>query len=318
MKGNKHLFTGIALFVTILAAFPLIVYGTSPFEKVGTYSAQFLKLGVSARATGMGSAFTAIADDASALYWNPAGLVELERTEVTLNSVSWPADIDLYFVGTVFKTPYIPGTIGISVRALTLDPQIVRTIYRPEGTNRYFDAGSMSYGLSYAKYFTDRFSAGFTAHFLHMGLAERSVESWAFDFGLLYRIGIRGMTLGMMVQSLGSEFNFDERSSKLPTVFRVGLSVDLLRQGANILIASSEFSHPSDNAERMNVGAEYSFNQFFFVRGGYNINYDSQGLAWGVGFKIDSSQTSDIKFDYSWQDLSDLGYCNRVTLGFSY
>ena len=86
-----------------------------------------------------------------------------------------------------------------------MDSQIVRKIYRPEGTNRYFDAGSMSYGLSYAKYFTDRFSAGFTAHFLHMGLAERSVESFAFDFGLLYRIGIRGMTLGMMVQSLGSD-----------------------------------------------------------------------------------------------------------------
>jgi len=317
MKG-KHLLTGIAAAVILLAAFPLVVYGTSPFEKVGTYSAQFLKIGVSTRATGMGGAFTAVSDDASALYWNPAGLVELERTEVTLNSVSWPADIDLYFVGTVFRSPYLPGTFGISARALTMDPQIVRTIYSPLGTNRYFDAGSMSYGLSYAKYFTDRFSAGFTAHFLHMGLADRSVQSLSFDFGLLYRIGIRGMTLGMMVQSLGSEFTFDERSSKLPTVFRVGLAMDLLRHGANILTASSEFSHPSDNAERMNVGAEYSFNQFFFVRGGYNINYDSQGMAWGVGFKIDSSQTSDIRFDYSWQDLRYLGYCNRVSLGFSY
>ncbi len=317
MKG-KHLLTGIAAAVIFLAAFPLVVYGTSPFEKVGTYSAQFLKVGVSARATGMGGAFTAIADDASALYWNPAGLVELERTEVTLNSVSWPADIDLYFVGTVFRTPYLPGTFGISARALTMDPQIVRTIYSPEGTNRYFDAGSMSYGLSYAKYFTDRFSAGITAHFLHMGLADRSVQSLSFDFGLLYRIGIRGMTLGMMVQSFGSEFTFDERSSKLPTVFRVGLAMDLLRHGTHILTASSEFSHPSDNAERMNVGAEYSFNQFFFVRGGYNINYDSQGMAWGLGFKIDSSQTSDIRFDYSWQDLRYLGYCNRVSLGFSY
>lgn len=318
MKGNKHLLTGIALIFTVVTAFPMVAYGTSPFEKVGTYSAQFLKVGVSARATGMGSAFTAVADDASALYWNPAGLVELERTEVTMNSVSWPADIDLYFVGTVFRTPYLPGTFGISARALTMDPQIVRTIYRPLGTNRYFDAGSQSYGLSYATYFTDRFSAGFTAHFLHMGLAERSVESLSFDFGLLYRIGIRGMTLGMMVQSLGSEFTYDERSSKLPTVFKVGLAMDLLRLGSSVLTASSGFSHPSDNAERMNVGFEYSYNQFFFVRGGYNINYDSQGMAWGVGFKIDSSQTSDIRFDYSWQDLNFLGYSNRVSLGFSY
>ncbi|MGD1049257.1 MAG: PorV/PorQ family protein, partial [Candidatus Krumholzibacteriaceae bacterium] len=248
----------------------------------------------------------------------PAGMVEESRTDVTVNTVVWPANIQVYFAGAVFSTPYLPGTFGISARALTMDPQEERTIYMPEGTNRYFDAGDMSFGLSYATYFTDRFSAGITSNFIHMGLADKSVQTIAFDFGLIYRIGIQGMRLGMAVQSLGGDVNFDDRSSKLPTVFKVGLAVDAYRSGANALMASGEFSHPADNKERMNVGMEYSFNQFFMLRGGYNIGYDSQQLAMGVGFKIDTSQTSDIGLDYAWEDLGYLGSSHRFSLNFSY
>jgi hypothetical protein len=303
----------------LLVLVPGLAFGsTRPFEKVGTFAAQFLKIGVSARAAGMGSAYTAVANDATSIYWNPAGMVELTRTQVTLNSVVWPADIDIYFAGAVFTTPYFPGTFGISARALTMDPMEERTIYMPQGTKRFFDAGDMSFGLSYAMWFTDRFSAGITAHFIHMGLADKSVETMAFDFGLLYRIGIQGMKLGMMIQSLGGEVDFDDRASKLPTLFRVGLSVDAYRRGAHALLATGEFSHPADNKERMNVGMEYVFNQFFFLRSGYNINYDTQGLAWGVGFRVDTSQTSDIGLDYAWEDLEYLGQAHRITLNFSY
>ncbi len=266
----------------------------------------------------MGGAFTAVANDATSIYWNPAGIVEQTRTQVTLNNVIYPADIDIYFAAAVFSTPYLPGTFGVSARALTMDPQEERTIYMPEGTRRYFDAGDMSFGLTYATYFTDRFSAGFTAHFLHMGLADKSVESLAFDFGLLYRIGIQGMRLGMIVQSLGGEVDFDDRSSKLPTLFKVGLSVDAYRSGAHALLATGEFQHPVDNKERMNVGMEYAFNQFFMLRGGYNIGYDTQGLAGGAGFRLDTSQTSDIGLDYAWEDLGSLGTTHRFSLNFSY
>lgn len=305
-------------FVLLLLVPGFAVAGTKPFEKVGTFAAQFLKIGVSARAAGMGSAFTAIANDATSIYWNPAGMVELTRTQVTLNSIIWPADIDIYFAGAVFTTPYFPGTFGISARALAMDPQEERTVFMPEGTKRFFDAGDMSFGLSYAMYFTDRFSAGITSHFIHMGLADKSVETIAVDFGLVYRIGIQGMRLGMMIQSLGGEVDFDDRSSKLPTLFRVGLSIDAYRRGAHVMRAAGEFGHPADNKERMNVGMEYSFNQFFYMRSGYNINYDSQGLAAGVGFRIDTSQTSDIGLDYAWEDLGYLGYAHRMTLNFSY
>lgn len=310
---------GLILIAGLLAfMLPANAIATEPFAKVGTFAMQFLKLGVSARATGMGSAFTAIADDATATYWNPAGIVDVTRTNVSLNHTFWPADVSLDYATAVFSLPFLPGAWGVSARALSIDPQIERTIFLPEGTGQEFDAGDMSFGISYAQYFTDKFSAGSTIHFIHSGLAEKSVNTYAIDFGLIYRIGFRGMRLGMMIQSLGGKVNYDDRESKLPTLFKVGLAMDAYQAGLHSVQAVGEFSHPSDNIERVNFGGEYGFNQFFFLRGGYNISYDSQGAAGGFGLRFDTTQTSDLLFDYSWVDLGFLGDTHRLSVAFSY
>jgi hypothetical protein len=297
---------------------PGVAGATDVFEKVGTYAAQFLKIGVSARATAMGSAFTALADDASASYWNPAGLVGVDGTVVALNHTEWPADINLEYANYTFSPGFIQGKMSLHARGLTMDPQVVRTIYRQQGTGEMFDAGDMSFGLSYARYFTDKFSAGGTLSWMHMGLADRSVNSFVFDFGLLYRIGIRGMKLGMAVQNIGSEVDFDNRSSKLPTVFKVGLSLDAYRNGPHSMLLAGEFSHPSDNKERQNVGLEYSYNNFVFLRAGYNINFDSEALAAGAGVELHTSQSTSIGADYSFVDMGSLGGVHRVSLAFTY
>ncbi|MDH3217678.1 MAG: PorV/PorQ family protein [Candidatus Krumholzibacteria bacterium] len=308
----------IAVSLLLVSLLPMRASATEPFAKVGTFSLQFLKIGPSARATGMGGAFTALANDASATYWNPAGMVEITKTAVRLEHTFWPADIDLDYATAVFTLPFVPGAWGVSARALSMDPQKERTIFLPEGTGREFDAGDMSFGLSYAQYFTDKFSAGGTVHFIHSGLAEKSVNTYAVDFGLIYRIGFRGMRLGMMIQSLGGKVNYDDRESKLPTLFKVGLAVAAYQRGAHSLETVGEFSHPSDNVERINLGGEYSFNQFFYLRGGYNVDYDEHGAAAGFGLRIDTTQSSDLSFDYSWVELGFLEETHRVSLGFQY
>ena len=306
--------------VSMVVAFllPAQAIATEPFAKVGTFALPFLKIGPSARAAGMGGAFTALANDASAVYWNPAGIVELTNTALSLERTVWPADVSLDFAAVVFSVPFTPGTWGVSARALSIDPQTERTIFLPNGTGREFDAGDMSFGVSYAQFFTDKFSAGGTVHFIHSGLAEKSVNTYAVDFGLIYRIGVRGMRLGMMIQSLGGKVNYDSRDSKLPTLFKIGLSVAAYQRGVHSLNTVGEFSHPSDNTERVNVGGEYSFNQFFYLRGGYNVDYDAAGAAAGFGLRIDTAQTSDLKFDYAWEDLGFLGNSHRFSVGFSY
>jgi hypothetical protein len=272
---------GIAATI-LVALLPAHAFATEPFAKVGTYGLQFLKIGVSARASGMGNAFTALSNDASATYWNPGGLVDVTRTDVSLSYTALYADIALNYAAGAFTLPFIPGTWGVSGRALTMDPQTERTIFLPGGTGRTFDAGDMSFGLSYAQFFTDKFSAGTTVHFIHSGLAEKSINTFAVDFGLIYRIGLWGMRMGMLIQSLGSTINYDDRDAKMPTVFKVAMAATPYSQGVNSVQGVFEFTHPSDNTEAIHMGAEYGFNQFFFLRGGYNFNTDSEGLAAGM------------------------------------
>ena len=304
--------------MALVALLPAQAMATEPFAKVGTYALQFLKIPVSARAVAMGGAFTALANDATATYWNPAGMVDITRTSISLNHTWWPADINLDYASAVFTLPFVPGQWGVSARALSMDPQVERTIFLPEGTGQTFDSGDTSFGLSYAKFFTDKFSSGATVHFIHSGLAEKSVNTFAVDFGLIYRIGLWGMRLGMLIQSLGSKVDYDDRESKMPTVFKVAMAATPYAHGVNSLQGVFEFTHPSDNTERINAGAEYSFNQFFYLRGGYTFNTDEEGLTAGLGLRINTSQTSDLVLDYSWNELGFLGNVNRISVAFSY
>lgn len=307
----------VAILTTILLVLPSVLFAEQ-FAKVGTFGGQFLKIGVSARATGMGSAFSAVADDASAVFWNPGGLVNVKGNEVALNHVVWPADIKLSTAIMAFNPRSIPGTFALSVRSLWMDPQLVRTAYNPEGTGETFDSGSTTFGLSYARFFTDKFSAGITINYLHMGLAETAVNSAALDFGIMYRIGIRDLKLGMTMQNLGGKFNFDERESKLPVVFKVGLSANALKTDNQTLVIAAEFQHPADNVERSNIGAEYILNNTFSGRIGYNLNYDTDGLAFGFGAGIPTGETTRLQADYSAVDMGPLQYVHRFTVSVTY
>jgi hypothetical protein len=304
----------LAILTTILLAMPSAVLAAGGFAKVGTFGGQFLKIGVSARATGMGSAYTGVVDDASAVFWNPGGLVNVLGNEVSLNHVTWAADTKLSSIVVAFNPRSIPGTFAISARSFWMDPMLVRTAYSPEGTGETFDSGMSTYGLSYARFFTDKFSAGITLNYLHMGLAEVAVNSGAMDFGIMYRIGIRDLKLGMTIQNLGGKYSFDERESKLPVIFKVGTSFSVFRTENQSMIGSFEFAHPSDNLERANVGAEYSLKDYFFVRGGYHINYDTDGIGAGFGAAVPTGEHTNMVADYSAVDMDALGIAHRISV----
>lgn len=301
----------------VLLALPAIAQAEF-FEKVGTFGGQYLQIGTTPRAAGMGAAFTAVADDASAVFWNPGGLVNVRGSEVLLSHVKWPADIKLTSAVLAFSPRQIPGTFALSARSLWLDPMLVRTAYQPEGNGTTFDAGSTAFGLSYARFFTDKFSSGFTLNYLHMGLAETAVNSASFDFGMMYRIGVRGLKLGMVIQNLGGKVTFDQLPAKLPTTFKVGASFNALSFANQQLLASLEFSRPADAGERANFGLEYNINNLFYGRAGYNLNYDSDAAAFGFGVAINTGKTSRAKLDYAATDMRALGLVHRISLLFAY
>jgi len=310
--------SAIALLIAVLV--PLTAEGAQIFEKVGTIGGQSLKIGVGARAAAMGDAYVAIADDATAVYWNPAGLARLSGSAVTLNHTAWPADILFDQAAYVFGVKWFPGMLGVNVRALTMSRDVVRTAYLPEGTGETFDAGEWAYGLSYAKSLTDKFSAGFSLNYVQTGLDDVKASAVTLDFGTLYDIGVMGARIGMAIQNIGSEMTFIEDKVKMPVFFRVGGSVDLYTRGESRVITVAEFTHPPDNSEKLNWGAEYAYNDYVFLRGGYKFNYDTEGLTAGLGvkFPLTLARTAVARVDYAYQDLKFLSSVHRVSMNVSF
>lgn len=307
-------------FALCLLLMPLTADGAQIFEKVGTLGAQSLKFGVGARANAMGNAYVAIADDATAVYWNPAGIARLSGQSITLNHTAWPADISFDQAAYVFNVKWIPGMLGVNVRALTMSKDIVRTTYLPEGNGETFDAGEWTYGLSYARALTDKFSAGFNINYIQTGLDDVKGKSVAFDFGTLYEIGVMGARIGMAIQNIGQDMEFIEETVKMPVFFRVGGSAAILSQGESRLLTSAEFTHPPDNSEKLNLGAEYGFRDYLFIRGGYKLNYDTEGLTagFGVKFPLTVIKSSVARLDYAYQDMNFLSDAHHVSLSVSF
>ena len=290
------------------------------FEKVGTFGGQFLKIGVGARGAGMGGAFVAMADDASAVFWNAAGIarIDADKSQLSMNHANWPAELSYDQVGYVFHMKKIPGAFAVHARALTMQPMEVTTAFQPFGTGETFDAGMLAAGLTYARSFTDKFSAGLTMNMIHTGLADLSQQTFAIDLGTLYDVGAAGMKIGMSIQNIGSTEKFIEREARIPSIFRVGTTATLMSGADQRLVGSFEFSHPPDNSERVNVGAEYSFHKYLFLRGGYAFNYDTEGLAGGVGFHFPASVAGTTDLDYSYTDMLDLGASHRFSMSFQF
>ncbi|NNF07907.1 MAG: PorV/PorQ family protein [Candidatus Eisenbacteria bacterium] len=287
------------------------------FEKVGTYDGQFLKMPIGARATAMGGAFVAVADDATSVFWNPAGIARLQGTTLSVNHLNWVADVNLTQGTYVFSLGFLPGMLAFNARSLYMDDLKRTTVFRPDGDGTFFDAGYSAFGLTYARSLTDKFSVGVTGSVVHAGLDDLSSNVLSFDVGTLYDTGFRSLKIGMSIQNMGAgELSYveDTQAAKLPILFRVGASINVLNSLEHRVVTSAEFSHPPDNAERLNWGGEYRFKDFFFLRGGMNFGYDAEGVTGGVGVQFPTSISAETRFDYSYTDLSDLAGAHRFSL----
>ncbi|MBU1881120.1 PorV/PorQ family protein, partial [bacterium] len=117
-------------------------------SKVGTTAAPFLTIGVGSRPIAMGGAFVSIADDANAMFWNPAGLARLPKSEVILVHTKWLADMSFNFVGAAFNMGSA-GTIGASATMLNVGSMEVTTETDQEGTGIFFDSYDLAATISY-------------------------------------------------------------------------------------------------------------------------------------------------------------------------
>ncbi len=317
---------------------------TKNVSKSGTTAATFLEIPVSARAVALGSAFSAVANDASSLYWNPAGSARLEQTEVVFTHMNWIADL-----GFDYSAAAIPvegfGTLGISFTSLTMEDMAVRTIERPDGTGELFNASSIALGVHYARSLSDRFSIGFTGKYVQENIWHMKSYAFALDIGVLYTTEFfNNMKIGAIISNFGTDMQMSGRDARLfqriddqkmgsndripvniemdswslPLNFQFGIATDLFASEEQSLTVAIDALHPSDNYESINLGAEYSFFKTLALRGGYRALglADSEGgLSFGAGFKGDLFGGGIVAgLDYAYSDYGRLKSSNVISL----
>ncbi|MCD6441065.1 MAG: PorV/PorQ family protein [Candidatus Marinimicrobia bacterium] len=323
----------------VIALFFLTSLSAEEFAPVGTAVAQFMEIGLGARATGMGEAFTALANDAGAVFWNPAGLADAGKRSLFSAYNTWPAGISIGGLSMAMNLGNL-GTIAVSSVYLMTDDMEITTIGRPEGTGEYFNISNYSLGLTYARYLTDKVSVGLTTKLVHEGYWDYSYSTWAIDMGTMYRTGFHGLNIAMSILHFGPEINFsgdyvdysDPKSYdaqpdplpktfekySLPVNFRFGISFDVLKTNMHRLTTAMDMIHPNNNLEQYNMGLEYGLKDMLFLRGGYKFSADEGGLCLGGGTSL--SLTGDLKIiaDYSFADMGALKSIHRFSLGIDF
>ncbi len=299
--------------VFLIMIIVLLILPVSAFAKVGTTTAQFLKFGVSSRAVAMGEAFTAVSNDMSAVYYNPGGLIYVPGRALYGTHVDWPADINYDFVAYGQPLNSIGGSIGICFSALTMDDMERTDIWSGGSDGTTFGASSYMFGLTYARALTDRFSFGGTVKWIQEYLDDVSSSTPAADIGAYYNTGFRSLRIGFAITNFGPDAKFITEDAQIPINFHFGLAYDFLEAYPHNLVLALDGSHPNDNVERYDVGMEYAYNDMFFLRSGYQFEYDAQSYAFGGGAKIPLG-FSTTALDYAYQDLDRLGNCHRISL----
>ena len=313
-------------------------------EGVGTSAATFLEIGVGARASALGGSYAAIANDASALYWNPAGIVWADQFQVEVMHNEWLVETSYDFVGAVIPMPSLNSAIGFSYISLGMADQPVRTVERPEGTGETYDAQDYAIGLTYALALTDRFSFGLTGKYISQRIWNESGSAFALDLGIFYNTQLDGLRLGFSMSNFGTEIqltgrdlnttvdpdedveNFDRVPSTyntdsytLPLLFRVGISYEKDWGDIGSTVMTVDLNHPSNAPESINLGFEYGVLNMFFLRAGYENLFEDDainGLTLGAGIDYyNNSANFGVRFDYAWSDWGILDNAQRFSVG---
>jgi long-subunit fatty acid transport protein len=336
----------VAVMVVAIMLFAVVVGQAQQVTKVGTTAAKFLSIPVGARATGMGGAFVAIANDASAMYWNPAGIARLSQSEAIFSHSAWIADISFNYAGVVMPVSDF-GTFGVNFTSLSMTDMERTTEDQPDGTGEFFSAGSFAVGVAYAKNLTEWFSIGANVKYVNEHIWDTSATAIAVDIGTLFTTPFPGVTFGAGMVNVGQKLhmqgddlivqkdispnngnnpnvtallqtdNFD-----LPLALRLGVAYEPIVTENQHLTIAVDALHPNDNTENLNLGFEYTGVQnILAIRGGYNALGQRDGessYTVGGGLRYSMEGGPMVKFDYAFENFGRLQNVHKFSVGIAF
>ncbi len=317
----------------------------SDVSKKGTTAAAFLSISQGARAASMGSAFVAVADDWSTLYWNPAGIASLGNG-VMFDHTVWLADIGYNFIGGSITLGSL-GSLGMSITSSSISDMKVTTVAQPDGTGEVFNVSQVAFSVAYAVKLTDNFAIGFNPKYVYERIWKMDAAALAIDVGMKYNTPFKGIVLGMSIANFGQKMHMTGQNSvvlydsdptnsgnngripaelstgewALPLNFRVGVAYQPDLGEMNKLTLAVDAMHPSDDYESVNVGGEYTFDDLLSFRGGYKalfLKESEESFTLGVGVKQRILGNITLMADYSYLDFGRLTSVHKITIGMGF
>lgn len=174
---------------------------TPNFTNVGSSGSVFTKLGIGARAAGLAGAFSGLANDISALYWNPAGIANLPGVNVGASTSLWFGGVTENFIGVTLPVSE-KYRAGFALTLVDYGNLAYSTIQQDANAGSY-NANDLSFAATIAGALTDRFSFGATAKYLRSTIYDMSATGIAFDAGSRYLTDFYHMTIAMDLTNLG-------------------------------------------------------------------------------------------------------------------
>ena len=265
----------------------------------------FLKIGVGARPAGMGEAFCAAADDASAIYWNPSGLGRLADKEITFMYNKWFEDMNYSFLAYAHPLENNSGTVAGAYYSLNTGS--IRQYDNNDVLTGSFENTSRMFVLSYAREIKAGFTAGVSLKSIQDKIYDRTANAGACDIGLLYRAG--NADFGLSIQNIGTGIRYITESFPLPGNVRFGVSLkDFRTAGLNL---SADANLAQQEEKEFSLGAEYAAYKGFSLRAGYysGENNAGSGARFGLGYVF-----GDTSIDYAFVPYDALGDTYRISL----
>jgi hypothetical protein len=345
----------ISSLLLVMAIILVTTMGFSQSSRVGSTSASFLEIGFGSAGSAMGEAVVSTTEDLGSVYWNPAGLGYMDKTEAQFTIQPWVVGINTSFTGVGLVLPRV-GTLALSVAQVNYGDMKVTNLEMQEGTGEIFTASDMAIAFSFGRKLAQWFAFGASAKYVSSKIWHESASAMAIDLGVKLDTNFfspsgertDGMSIGMSISNYGTKMRFDGmdllepidilpdesgnyrdtkgqfnlESWELPLIFRVGVAIHPIATGNHRVTIAMDALHPNNNTESVNVGAQYqlSFPRFgdFFIRGGYKALFmdDSEyGPTFGGGCLIKLMGNTGVKLDYCYKNMGLFGNTHSYTIG---
>lgn len=286
--------------VWALAAILACIFGNvSIASEYGSTTASFLKIGVGSKAMGMGGAFTSIADDPSAIYWNPAGLRQIENRQLQFSHYDWYQDVkieNLYFVASTKSLSY-----GVGITYLDFGDFQSYDVDGNAGDNMSFYNLALSFSI--AGSFNEKYSVGISAKYIEQSFDIVKGQAFAVDLGFMADFDL--VRVALAASNIGTKMKFVSQEEKLPVSVRAGISTTRFDNKA---LFSLEMHAPLEGALSVHQGTQIMLAEQLFIRSGVKYNTEaavgsnSFGYNLGLGLAYGSG-----KFDYSFLPSENFG-----------